>query len=239
MRRNFLLLGQSNMSGRGVISEAPAQPNIDRIWLYGNDGVWHHAPDEPLDSGTNQVDAATNDGSNAGVGPGLAFANRMCELYPDDEIGLIPSNKGGSDMLDWRRWWVRNCLYGSTLARCMEVGLDNIHGILWWQGEADTGSTSDAANWLERFSHCMGNMRHDLCNPKLPVVVAILNNLSPPNSPGWSTVRSAQTRLVAPNLAVIPTEGVPFKSDKIHATTEGQQTIGVRYADAMYALLNP
>jgi hypothetical protein len=37
---------------------------------------------------------------------------------------------------------------------------------------------------------------------------------------------------------MVPTDGIVWQADKVHATTAGYQVIGVRFANAMYELLN-
>ena len=94
----YLLMGQSNMSGRGLLEELPTQRRtIDpAITVYGNDGAWRIAS-EPLDSATNQIDAVSADAA-AGVGPGLSFAKALRQRRPDRRIGLIPCAKGGTSI---------------------------------------------------------------------------------------------------------------------------------------------
>lgn len=85
----YLLIGQSNMSGRGSLKGV--SPTEDsRILMLDSLDQWVPAKD-PLHF----------DRSYAGVGPGLSFAQHMLDQNPDDKIGLIPCAWGGSSIDVW------------------------------------------------------------------------------------------------------------------------------------------
>jgi hypothetical protein len=69
-REVFLLVGQSNISGRGELSQLPAFPNADRVVVYRKTGIAAPAI-EPV-----------SDETGAGAGPALAFADRLAEVAP-------------------------------------------------------------------------------------------------------------------------------------------------------------
>ena len=87
----FLLIGQSNMAGRGV-PEAEDQQTNPRIWMLTKELSWVPARD-PMHFDKPAV---------IGVGPGLAFAKQLASTYPTINIGLIPSAVGGSGINVWR-----------------------------------------------------------------------------------------------------------------------------------------
>lgn len=75
----FLLIGQSNMSGRGNV-EVQDKVENPRISMLTKDLKWVPAKD-PLHF----------DKPIAGVGPGSEFARGILKANPDATIGLIPS----------------------------------------------------------------------------------------------------------------------------------------------------
>jgi Carbohydrate esterase, sialic acid-specific acetylesterase len=79
----FLLMGQSNMKGRGVMPEEPKRdPRI--VMMHLKDDQWYLAR-HPLHL---TGDAKTFQGhDNAGVGPGLAFAEAIAGANPKAAIG--------------------------------------------------------------------------------------------------------------------------------------------------------
>lgn len=87
----YLLVGQSNMAGRGKI-DSLSTPNNPRILMLSDDNKWIIAKD-PLHFDKPKV---------VGVGPGLAFAQKMLSFQKNDnvKIGLIPCAVGGTT-IDW------------------------------------------------------------------------------------------------------------------------------------------
>lgn len=87
----FVLAGQSNMAGRGLVEPSDTVPH-PRILTVTPDMRWAVAK-EPLQL---YQPALT------GLGPGLAFARALIrEVDEDIWIGLIPCAVGGSSTADW------------------------------------------------------------------------------------------------------------------------------------------
>lgn len=236
MRRNFIFAGQSNNSGRGIVSQVPAYANSDRMFLYGNDGVWKLAS-EPFDSNVGQIDNCSND-ENAGAGPALAFANRMCELFPEDEVGIIPCAMGSTNIDQWRRLPTRDNLYGSMIGRAMDAESEGVlSGLVWWQGEAESLDSSKAVAWREKFGQLVGDIRVDLAKLSLPIAFVRLNNLAHQSHPYWGTVRTYQNKVYIPKVVMVSSDGVSFQSDNVHCTTAGYQDMGVRMADCIFSIM--
>lgn len=232
---NFLMFGQSNMSGRGDFSHLPTFQNASRIKVYGNDDQWRTGVSIPVDDATNQTDSISNDGSYVGAGPGYSFADTMADYFPNDDIGLVPCPRGGRDLNSFRQYWDKNTLYGNCMRRAKAVG--KIDGIIFWQGEKDAEVYEDALYWRERFSNLISNLRSDLGDVTTPVVFVQLNNLSPSGKPYWSDLRGWQGTIEAPNLERVDSTNWQFQSDEVHATTSGYVSAGEDMADAMYGLM--
>src|SRR5690606_6323171 len=77
---------------------------------------------------------------NAGVGPGLAFAEAVAEARPETRIALVPCAVGGTPIA---RWAKGQRLYEDAVRRAKLAlgqgpeGKTRIAGALWLQGEAD------------------------------------------------------------------------------------------------------
>ena len=121
-RQSVLLIGQSNMAGRGDTESV--EPIIDdRIFMIR--GERFIKMQEPIHFDKPDI---------AGVGLGASFANAFVETF-DCEIGLIPGAFGGTSLFDWRPG-------GSYYNRALEMALaaqntSEICAILWHQGESD------------------------------------------------------------------------------------------------------
>ena len=83
----YILIGQSNMAGRGVITPEFENEGNARIYMLSKTNEWMLAK-HPLHF----------DKPSAAVGPGLAFGIKMAEANPNVKIGLIPAAVGGSPL---------------------------------------------------------------------------------------------------------------------------------------------
>src|SRR4051794_31132087 len=74
----YLLIGQSNMAGRGEVETEDKTPH-PRVLMFETNNTWVPAI-EPLTKDPHKYH---------GVGPGLAFAKTMAEKNPSVTIGLV------------------------------------------------------------------------------------------------------------------------------------------------------
>jgi|UPI000551D934 hypothetical protein len=237
-RAIYLLMGQSNMSGRGVLTEiAPGALDPDeRIQLYGNDGRWRRAA-EPLDTAQDQIDKVSSDPD--GVGPGLAFAKAMLKKHPGRPIGLVTCAKGGSAIGEWKPSAERSTLYGSCLARAREAApFGQIAGILWYQGETDARTDALARAWAGRFGEMIIQFRADLGKPDLPVAVVGIGDQPQSGKyagqfPAWTTVQDDQKRLRLGHQVYVSAAGLARNPDELHLNTQSQVRLGQMLAAVM------
>jgi hypothetical protein len=88
--RLFLLMGQSNMAGRGKLGVEDVRTN-PRIFMLKKDLTWALAK-EPMHF----------DNYRAAVGIGSEFARAVLKANPKAKIGLIPCAVGGSTLASWK-----------------------------------------------------------------------------------------------------------------------------------------
>lgn len=239
--RIYVLIGQSNMSGKAEVS---GQPRADSsVFVFGNDYRWRGAF-EPLDDATGQVDPVSKD-RRAGTSPGLAFGQELARLNPESTIGLIPCARSGSSIRRWKRDLSEDSLYGSCLKRCRAASVyGQIAGVIMFQGESDgldpefgAAYEPQGARWSDEFRRLVENLRVDLRQPELPVVFAVVGE-----HPGgdrftqWDQVIEAQSQFAMPGVASIRTADLPRKSDRLHLTAESSREAGRRFARAMQQL---
>jgi hypothetical protein len=134
MRELYILAGQSNMSGRGNLSELPVFQNASGVWIYKNNGVWQNPGQEPTDSASGETFSALID-SSAAASCAMSFADAMVPLR-NCEIGIVMSAKGGSGINEWKRDWDVRSLYGAMLMRT-RAALEQtpgaqIKGFIWY-----------------------------------------------------------------------------------------------------------
>ena len=151
----YLLMGQSNMAGRGRMTDADRRP-VQRVWMLDKENRWVPAA-HPL-----HFDKPTI----AGVGLGIDFAKRMCQEDPAIQVGLVPCAFGGTPL---SRWSKGGDLYQNAVARAkVAMKSGTLEGVLWHQGESDSGKPDTASTYADRLAKMIGDLRAELESPGLP-----------------------------------------------------------------------
>ncbi len=226
----YLLIGQSNMAGRGKVEEADKVPH-PRVLMFTKTNTWAPAID-PLHFDKPAI---------VGVGLGSTFGRVMAEANPEVTIGLIPCAVGGTPL---SRWQKGGDLYEQALVRAKAAMKDGtLKGILWHQGEADSGNEATAKNYAERLAQAVKDWRADLNAPEVPFVAGKLGLfLAKADKDGkpsyWPLVNEQIASLpkLVPHCAVVESEGLKHKGDVVHFDTESLREFGKRYAEKMKGL---
>lgn len=230
----FLLLGQSNMRGRGAL---PAEQQINPLILNMNlrDREWYFAR-HPLHM-SNTPDLI--DGSdNAGVGPGLSFAESLLCDSGQRMIALVPAARGGS----WISLWLpERELYVAAIARAQKAladfppGTARIRAVLWLQGESDARDDR-YEQYAERLENVIVGLRRDLQQPDLPFIACTIGSFIPPHR--FSRVAEINEVLLNLPKTIPYTATVDARDldghigDRLHFNSESQEVIGQRFAKA-------
>lgn len=221
--KSILLIGQSNMAGRGYLSDVPAIYN-ENIEMLRN-GRWQMMA-EPIHF----------DREVAGVGPAASFAAAWSQDYPDEKLGLIPCAEGGSSIDEWGadQMLTRHALAEAKFA--METS--ELIGILWHQGENDSlnGRYEEYAGKLRAvFDH----FRNELGLPELPIIVGELPDFLGKTGFGLSATEfkeinreMAKVVVGLENCYLVSAENLTANPDGIHINAESQRQFGIRYYEA-------
>ena len=234
----FLLLGQSNMKGRGLMPETPSRdPRI--VMMHFKDDAWYVAR-HPLHL---TGDAKTFKGAdNAGVGPGLAFAEELLSRAPDRRIGLIPCAVGGTSIMLWQKG---ERIYDQVLRRAKlavaagQPVQGRIRAALWLQGEGDRPDARFAL-YEKRLHQLVRDLRADLGDPALPFIACTIGEMTV----GDGAARKADiNRLLlalpgkVPNTACVDARELKTNiGDEVHLDTAAQNEVGRRFAAAYHTL---
>ena len=227
----YLLVGQSNMAGRGKVEEQDRTPH-PRIFMLDAKDEWVPAR-EPLHFDKPGV---------AGVGPGFAFAKAMAEANPEVTIGLIPSAVGGTALAAWQPGATdaatKTTPYDTAIRRTKIAMKDGtLKGLIWHQGEGDTGETN-APTYGARLETTMARFRDDLGVDDLPVVVGQLAPFKADNNPGAQTV-NRELAFFPRRLALsatVPATGLDHRGDNLHFNAPSAREFGRRCAAEMLRL---
>lgn len=226
----YLLVGQSNMAGRGPLDAESAQPHA-RVFALAKDGTWAPGRD-PLHF----------DKPEAAVGPGLAFGKAMAEADPQAVIGLIPCAVGGTSIALWTPGSqdpvTKSFPYDDALRRARLALRDGVlKGILWNQGEADRGGDRRKV-YGERLTALAARLRADLEAPAVPFVAAELADLDEKQQGNVRAFNAIVNGLGGgiPHFACVSAQGFAHKGDRLHLDTASARELGRRYAAAMLSL---
>jgi len=221
----YLLAGQSNMAGRGVIDpeDNTAHP---RVFMLSKNGTWIPA-----------IHPIHYDKPVAGAGLALAFAKEIADRNQQISIGLIPAACGGSPISIWEPGAYFDATdshpYNDAITRtkqAMESGA--LKGVLWHQGESDS-KPQLAENYKGNLVLLIERFRKDFKAPTLPFIIGQLGRF--PDAP-WSDERERvdqshrEISREVPKVAFVSSEGLSSKGDNLHFNSESLRVFGKKYA---------
>lgn len=222
MMHSFLLIGQSNMAGRGLLEEANPV-DTSRIYVLRNGRF--QAMYRPVNP----------DRVAAGVCLAESFAQRYAQIHNID-VGLIPCADGGSKLEQWEPGSLLfdHAVYQAKLASRSSV----IMGILWHQGESDTKPEQHCL-YRERFQVIMDAFRKEPELQHVPFLLGglgdfLANNVKYPEVHNYREVNAALQALAASNplSGFVSAEGLAGNGDNLHFSSAGLYEFGLRYLEA-------
>lgn len=221
----YLLIGQSNMAGRGFVDAESKEINprivmLDSLnnWVSATDPVHFDKP------------------AMVGVGPAIGFAKEMLQSNSNIKIGLIPCASGGSPIKAWEpgATYLNAHPYDDAIKRttiAMQRGV--LKGILWHQGESDNDSAK-APLYINKLQQLVNRLRDDLHQPQLPFVAGEIGYF---NKVDFINKEINKLPQQVHATAVVSAKELTDKGDKLHFSTAAARELGRRYAVAMQQLL--
>ena len=152
----YLLIGQSNMAGRGTMQASDTTGSIEGVYLLSDAGEVLEARN-PL----NRYSSIRKDISMQQIGPGTGFSEQMYKKT-GRKVLLVVNARGGSKIEEWLPGTV---YFNEAVRRCrqaMEYG--ELKGILWHQGCSN--ARTDRQEYMEMLSSLTEALREDLCPKK-------------------------------------------------------------------------
>lgn len=224
---SFLMIGQSNMAGRGRLEDVSPIENNNLFML--RNGRW-----QPMHEPVNF------DRPYSGVGPAVSFADAY-EKYYGRAAGLIPCADGGTSLKDWEigGQLYRNAVCQTRLAQSVSA----VRGILWHQGESDSREMADAESYSARFTEMITQLRKDCGLEDVPLIMGELGGFLAEDPrkrhPYFLTVNRGihQAAGLLPHCAVAGAEGLESNGDFLHFHAMSQREFGVRYFEVYKALM--
>lgn len=225
----YLLVGQSNMAGRGKI-DSLSIPNNPRIVMLTDKNKWVIAKD-PIHFDKPKV---------VGVGPGLAFGQKMLtfEKNKNVKIGLIPCAVGGTTIDMWQpgkdAYDGQYYPYDDAIKRlhiAMQDGI--IKGIIWHQGEGDSNEEK-AKVYIEKLQKLINLFRNEIGNPRVPFVAGELGHYRE----NYMLINNELKKLpgIVPLSAIATSEELIHNGDGTHLDSKSARELGERMAIRMHEL---
>ncbi len=220
----YLLMGQSNMAGRGKVEAEDRIPH-PRILMYTKEKTWAPAR-EPL-----HFDRPT-----VGLGPGYSFAKHLIGSSDSITIGLIPCAVGETAIEDWqrdaRKLVGRDNIYRNALFRAksaMKAGV--LKGVLWHQGESNNYK-GGLTNYETLLIGLIRDVRRDLGDSTLPFILGEIAESESSRERGGcrinKIVRAVPTKV--PHTSCVSSQGL---STTLHFDSKSYREMGNRYAEAI------
>lgn len=221
--KSILILGQSNMAGRGFTKDVPPIHN-EHIYMLRN-GRWQMMA-EPLNF----------DRHVSGIGPAASFAQAWIDDHPGESIGLIPCAEGGSSIDDWASDGLLTRHAISEAKFAMETS--EIVGILWHQGESDSYGER-YITYEDKLLLLFKHLREELNAPDIPIIIGELGHYLGEVGFGKSAVEYKQINQILSKVAhtekncyFVTAKGLTANPDGIHIDGISQRKFGIRYYEA-------
>ncbi len=226
----FLLIGQSNMAGRGVVEDVDKVVN-PRVLMLNKKGDWVSAVD-PLHFDKPSI---------VGVGLGRTFGLDYAAAYPDVTVGLIPCAVGGSAIESWEPGGFDDATkthpYDDAMLRAhAALKAGTLKGILWHQGESDS-KPNLAAVYEQKLHALIQRLRTELSpgNDGAAMIPFVAGQMGQFSERPWDDAKK-QVDGVHRNLpSVVPatgfanSDGLMHKGDEVHFDSASAREFGHRY----------
>jgi len=228
MIHSFLLIGQSNMAGRGFLLEA-TEVDTSRIKILRN-GRW-----QPMYRPVNP-DRCTS---------GVCLAESFAEAYAkkhDVDVGLIPCADGGTEI---RQWLPGSLLYDHAVCQAkLAQRTSTIAGVLWHQGESDCVEDR-IAPYEERLRHVITSIRKDLDLNDVPFIMGELGEFLSEHEAAFLHNFPAINHVIRSfddtehRIGIVSAKGLGSNADKLHFSSDALHEFGLRYFEVFEALRDP
>ncbi|MBK0382901.1 sialate O-acetylesterase [Pedobacter sp. SD-b] len=221
----YILMGQSNMSGRGYLIAEDSIVENQRVLMFTKDLRWVPAKN-PLHFDKPGI---------AAVGPGLSFGLAMQAADKSKTIALVPTAVGGTSINSWipggKDKVTGKYPWDDAERRVLEaMKFGTVKGVLWHQGESDS-KTENAVVYLPKLEALIKRVRTLVGNDKLPFIVGQLGRYNPQ----YDNINRETANLpeIVPYTAIASSEGLVDRGDNTHFTRSSAIVLGQRFAKKM------
>lgn len=239
----YLLIGQSNMAGRGFLEPDDTTAVLDGVYLLDGEGLPVPAV-EPL----NRYSTIRKGMPVQGVSLAHSFAQQM-HAQTGKKVLLVMNARGGTSIRSWlkgapqenygrgsddpQNWGkMMPSFYDEAVRRAKEgMKYGPLKAIVWHQGESDS-DPDRIAGYMENLQTLVRDLRTDLgVGADVPFAAGgILPTHE--NAPAFNPMLEKIGEWI-PNSCFVSSEGLAGNPDNLHFNRMSQLEFGRRYASAV------
>ena len=226
----FLLIGQSNMAGRGYMIDGDEEIIHKNVFLLDDNGEV-----VPARNPLNQYSSIRKELSRQKICPGFSFASKIARKT-GRKILLVVNARGGTTLDQWTKGEIGQGYYEEAVRRTKQaMKYGNLKAILWHQG---CGDCKKVDTYMQRLISFVSSLRADL-GADVPFVAGELGQWRPFVADFNEMIHTISENI--PDSAWISSKGcTPIVTKKSngrpdlkdpHFDRKSQIILGKRYAD--------
>lgn len=225
----YLLVGQSNMAGRGWMTEGDEDVFDENVFVLDDKGE-----PVPATNPLNQYSSIRKDISMQQICPGFSFSKKISQAT-GRKVLLVVNARGGTTISQWMKG-SQDGFFDEAVRRTRQaMRYGDLKAILWHQG---CGDARNADSYMDSLSVFVNDLRADL-QADVPFVAGELGRWRP-HVEAFNRMLHSITEHI-PNSAYVSSEGcMPIVTKKSegqpdmndpHFDRASQIVIGERYAE--------
>jgi len=223
----FLLIGQSNMAGRGTMTPQYLDTLTNTYLLSPTAGMI------PATNPLNRYSTVRKDIKLQQVGPGYGFSKKLV-ITTGANIGLIVNARGATSINSWEKGHADQYYQKAVLRMKSAQKWGTLKAILWHQGEGDS---KHPETYMKKLVDLAQNLRTDLNAPNLFFVAGELAYWrgAGSSSADFNTMIRTISQFIR-NSDWVSAEGLTPLLDESdpHFDAKSQVILGERYADKVF-----
>lgn len=234
----FLLIGQSNMAGRGYMLEGDDDVFDENVFLLDGNGKII-----PASNPLNLYSSIRKGVSIQRIGPGFGFSQKLSRVT-GRKILLVVNARGGTTITQWAKGADGEGYYEEAIKRAKQaMAYGTLKAVLWHQGCGDSRNTD---TYMDKLATFVLNLRTDL-NADVPFIAGELGQWRP-HVDGFNEMIHTISECI-PDSDWVSSDGcLPIVTEKSngepdlkdpHFDRASQVLIGERYADKVLTMCYP
>ncbi len=237
----FLLIGQSNMAGRGTMIAGDENVFSENVYLLNADGE-----PEPATNPLNRYSTIRKGIQHQQINPGFSFSKKVAS-ETGRKILLVVNARGGSNINEWvpdkqtsadyykmvngtdTKETVSKCFYDEAVERAQQaLKYGDLKAILWHQGESNS---SNPDGYLDKLKTIADGLRTELRAPGVPFIAGEIAEWHQ-NASKFNPVIQKISETIS-NSDYVTTKDCTWLKDASdpHFSRDGQILLGERYAE--------